>query len=288
VAVGARRIKTIKNVNCIPPSATHHADLILYIWCNQKPVQIVKPLKIIVMKKIYVATLAIISVASISMLSSCRLGCVKGSGRQVTESHKVNDFTAIKISGGFKVNLKQDSSKTVTITADDNLMKYIRSESDGDELKIYTRKNFCSSGEIVINIGVKNLEKIEGSGAVDFTSDGKLNTKDLDIRLSGAGKVDLDLTAANVTTSGSGSTEIDLKGQATSHKVEMTGNGDMHAFDFVVGSYDIHTTGASDCEINVLNSLNVNTTGASDIKYKGNPASVNSTKTGASTLTKVN
>ena len=240
------------------------------------------------MKKIYLSSLIIISIASVSILSSCRFGCVKGSGHQVTESHKVDDFTAIKISGGFKVNLKQDSSKTVTITADDNLLKYIRSESDGNVLKIYTKKNFCGSGEIIINIGVKNLERIDGSGAVDFHSDGKLNTKDLAIKLAGAGKVDLDLTAANVTTDGSGSTEIDLKGQATSNRVDLTGNGDMHAFDFVVGTYDIHTTGASDCEINVLNSLNVNTTGASDIKYKGNPTSVNSSKTGASTVTKVN
>jgi hypothetical protein len=37
-----------------------------------------------------------------------------------------------------------------------------------------------------------------------------------------------------------------------------------------------------------LHDLNVNTTGASDIQYKGNPANVNSHKTGASTLTKIN
>ena len=42
----------------------------------------------------------------------------------------MSDFKQIDISGGFKVNLKQDSSMTVSITADDNLMKYIRTEID--------------------------------------------------------------------------------------------------------------------------------------------------------------
>ena len=198
------------------------------------------------------------------------------------------DFKQIDISGGFKVNLKQDSSLNVSITADDNLMKYIRTSDDDGRLHIYTKRNLCGSGELVINIGVKNLEKIKSSGAIDVTSDGKIVTKDLSFELNGASKINMDLDAANVTTEGSGSVEINLKGQATSHKVQLAGSGKIYALDFVVGSYDIETTGASHCEINVLHDLNVNTTGASDIQYRGNPANVNSHKTGASTLTKIN
>jgi len=55
----------------------------------------------------------------------------------------------------------------------------------------------------------------------------------------------------------------------------------------VVGDYDISTSGAGNCEINVLHSLNVSSSGASEVKYKGNPSSVNNDKSGASTLQKV-
>lgn len=241
------------------------------------------------MKKTYLSAILFIAAISISTLSSCRFGCIKGSGKQVTEDRKISgNFSRVDISGGFKVNLKQDSSQAVSITADDNLMKYIRSNIDGDELHIYSKKNFCGSGEIVINIGVRELEALKGSGAVEFDSDGKLNVKDLNIKLNGASKVNLDLNAANVSTEGSGASEINMKGQATSHRIELTGSGKVHALDFVVGKYDIHTTGASHCEINVLDDLEVNTTGASEIQYRGNPATVNSHKTGASTLTKIN
>jgi len=240
------------------------------------------------MKKIYSNAILIIAAASLSVLSSCRFGCVKGSGHQITEQHKMGDFTRLDVSGSFRIVLKQDSSLNVSITADDNLMKYIHTSGEGDKLRIYSKKNLCGSGEMVINIGVKNLELIKISGGNNLTTDGKLNTKDLHLELNGASKLDMDLNAANVFTEGSGSTDMNLRGQATSHKIEFAGSGKVNALDFVVGSYDIETTGASDCNINVLKDLNVNTTGAADIKYRGNPTSVNTSKTGAATVTKIN
>lgn len=240
------------------------------------------------MKTTYLIPIAFVAAAAVAVLPSCKYRCIKGSGHQVTENHKTGNFTDLKVSGGFKVNLKQDSSQTVNITADDNLMKYVHIESDGNELRVYCKKNVCGSGEMILNVGVRKLDRLEGSGAVDFVSDGKINTGDLSIHLAGASKVDMDLTAANLVTEGAGSSEINLKGQATSHRLDLTGAGKVHAFDFVVGKYDIHSTGAADCEINVLNDLNVNSTGASDVKYKGNPSNVNSSKLGAGSVTHVN
>ncbi|MBV8389940.1 MAG: DUF2807 domain-containing protein [Mucilaginibacter sp.] len=240
------------------------------------------------MKKLYINAILFIAAISLSVLSSCRFGCVKGSGHQVTKSDRVTDFTRLDISGSFKVNLKQDSSLNVSITADDNLMKYIHASLDGDRLRIYSKKNLCGSGEMIINIGVKNLTEIKAAGGINLVTDGKLTTKDLKFELNGASKVDMDLNADNVITEGHGSTDMNLRGQAASHKIEFAGSGKINALDFVVGSYDIETTGASDCNINVLNELNVNTTGAADIKYKGNPSKVNTSKMGAATVTKIN
>ena len=240
------------------------------------------------MKKLYSNAILLIAVVSLAALSSCRFGCIKGSGHHITQKYKVGDFSRISIKGGFKVNLKQDSSLDVSITADDNLMKYIHTNLDGDKLSIYSKKNLCGSGEMVINIGVKKLESLESSGAINLSNEGTLTTKDIAFNLNGASKVNLNLNAANVVTEGSGSADITLKGQASSHKIELAGSGKIYAYDFVVGSYDIETTGASHCEINVLHDLNVNTTGAAEIQYKGNPSNVNSSKTGAATVTKVN
>jgi hypothetical protein len=242
-----------------------------------------------IMKKAYLTALTVFAGISLLLLSSCRLNCVKGSGKEGSESRKVTDFTKLDISGNYKVILKQDSSLGIAITADDNLLKYIKTEVNGDKLKISTdNKNICSNGDVVITIGVHNIEAIHASGAIDIKSDGKIVAKNFDFDLSGATKINMDLDAADVSTDGSGVTEVTLRGQASSHHVDLSGGGKIHAFDFIVGNYDIETSGASDCDINVLHELSVNSSGASDIKYKGNPTTINNKKAGISAITKVN
>jgi hypothetical protein len=239
------------------------------------------------MKKIHFYLLLIIAGISFGVLSSCRFNCVKGSGKQISETRKTEEFRRIDVSGGFKVNLKQDSSNSLTINADDNLLKYIKTSVEGGRLRIYTKRNLCNSGQITVNVGFRTLDELKGSGAIEFVSDGKVNTQDLHIELSGACKVNMELNADNVRTEGSGATEIMLKGQASSHNIELSGTGKVNALDFVVGSYNIHTSGASHCQINVLKELNVHTSGASEIQYRGNPSSVNNDKSGASSITKI-
>ncbi|HTH82188.1 MAG TPA: head GIN domain-containing protein [Mucilaginibacter sp.] len=240
------------------------------------------------MKKIYLALIITVAGISVLLLNSCKMGCVKGSGKQTSETRKVNEFTRIDISGAFKINLKQDSSSAVTITGDDNLLQYIKTDVDDHKLRIKQDKNICSTGTITVNIGVHHLDLIKASGAVEVFSDGKIVTQDLHLNLSGITKINMDLDAANVNTEASGATELMLKGQASSHNVDLSGGGKIQAFDFIVGNYNISTSGASDCEINVLHDLTVNSSGAASIKYKGNPASIHNDKSGVSTITKVN
>jgi hypothetical protein len=239
------------------------------------------------MRKIHLALMAVFAGLALGSLSSCKFNCVHGSGNQKTESRKVGDFKRIDISGGFKVVLKQDSSMSLKITADDNLLKYIRTYTDGDRLRIYSKRNMCNTGEMIINIGVRNLEEVKASGAVDLEGDGKFATQDLFFKLSGATKVTMDLNAANVKAEGSGATELNLKGQATSLNADLSGSGKIYGLDFVVGNCDIETSGVGHCEVNVLHQLNIHSSGASEVKYRGNP-SITNDKSGASSVEKVN
>lgn len=222
------------------------------------------------------------------MLSSCDSRCINGSGEQVTETRKVNDFSKIEISGGYIIKLVQDSSMSLTVTADDNIQQYVKTEVNGDKLHI-SNKNICTnSGEVIVIVGVRNLEELKASGAVDVSSNGKITTGDLSISLSGSTKVALDINAARLSTHASGSSEINLKGQASEHDLELSGSSNVNAFDLVTGVYNISTSGSSDCSINVLQELNVHSSGSSSIKYRGNPSSVNNDKSGSSSVEKVN
>jgi hypothetical protein len=239
------------------------------------------------MKKFSLNIAVLIAMVSVSIFSSCRFRCVHGSGNITTENRKANEFNKLDISGEFRVHLKQDSSFTISITGDDNLLKYVSTSVEGNQLIIKSKKNFCTDDSIVVNVGIRYLKEIGASGAVTVSSNGKINTGDIKFNLSGATKVNLDLNAAGVVTEGSGMSELNLTGQAASHRVESSGVSKINAFDFVVGDYVINTSGVSHCRINVLKTLNIHSSGAADIEYKGSPSTVNNDKSGASTVKKV-
>lgn len=229
-----------------------------------------------------------LSIAALLLNSCSGLDCVSGSGNQVTQERNIGDFSRIETSGSFKIILKQDTSSNIRIVADDNIQKEIQTSIKGDRLVIDMDGNICDSGPVTIYLSSKNFEGIESSGAVEIMSEGKLNVNDFDLDLRGSSKVMLDMNAANLRTSSSGASEIILKGQAGSHDLDLSGSSSVEALDFVVGKYQINTTGSSNSRINVLNELDISSSGSSDVEYRGNPAHIKNDESGASSLRKIN
>lgn len=224
-----------------------------------------------------------------ALLSSCsNVGCINGSGKQISEVRNVGPFTKIETSGSIKVVLRQDSLSSIRILADDNIQREIDTRVKGNTLVIDMEGNICDGGPVTIYISSKNYEGIEASGAVEIVSDGKLNVNDFDLDLSGSSRVSLDINAANLRTSSTGASEIKLAGQAGSHNLDLSGSSSVEALDFVVGKYHIESSGSSKSRINVLNELDIRSSGSSDIQYRGNPSNVTNDDSGASSVKKIN
>ncbi len=225
--------------------------------------------------------------ASFAFAACGGMDCVSGSGKQITKIRQVEPFTFVETSGSIKLILKQGEQE-VKIVADDNIMEELRTRVSGNTLVIDMDGNFCDSGPITVYLTAKSFEGVEASGAVDIESEGLLRVKDFEMDLSGSSKVNLNINAANVRTESSGASEIFLKGQASSHEVNLSGSSSVDALDFVVGKYSIESSGASDSKINVLNELRVRSSGASDVKYRGNPSKISNDDSGASSVSKIN
>jgi hypothetical protein len=219
------------------------------------------------------------------LLNSCNVNCISGSGRQVTEDRSLVAFTKVEFGGTIKLKIRQDSLPFMRITADDNIQKLIKTQINGEVLKIEMDGDFCNTGEIIIELGSKQWKGIKASGDTKIMTENQINTNEFDLDLSGSSEVDLDLMTAIFRAESSGSSKINLKGQARKSDINLSGASEINAFDFVVGDYDIKSSGASKCAINVLNSLKINSSGASEVLYKGYPKEIVNDKSGSSTLT---
>jgi Putative auto-transporter adhesin, head GIN domain len=236
------------------------------------------------MKKYFQIICFLALIPCVSVLNSCNSNCIKGSGTPITEDRNVGTFSKVEFGGSIKLKIKQDSTNWMKITADDNIIKQIKTRVSGDVLKIEMDGNFCNSGEVVVELSSKVWSGIKASGATQIISENQINSDDFELDLSGSSQVDLNLVAAKFKMETSGSSEIKLKGQARQSDVNVSGASEINAFDFVVSDFNIETSGSSKCAINVLNSLNVNSSGSSEILYKGLPKNINNKKSGSSEL----
>lgn len=221
-------------------------------------------------KSIGIAAILLLFITSIS--SGCMLiDGVEGNGRVVTEERNVSDFNGIDISNAFEVILKQGSSESLTIEADDNLLELIVTEVRGGVLKIYSEKNIRHPKSLKIFLTFKEIDYIDISGAVELTSDGKLIFDEIEIDGSGASEIDLELEAEKLEIDFSGASEIDLKGKVTDVEISVSGASEISAYDLETDFMDIDISGAAEARVFANKELNVEASGAASVRYKGNP-----------------
>jgi hypothetical protein len=86
-----------------------------------------------------------ISVFSLIILSSCHYfhgEHVDGNGTIKKESRAVGIFNGIEAGGAIDVYIRQDSSRTVNIETDENLLPYVEIRNDGDVLSIFPKDGY--------------------------------------------------------------------------------------------------------------------------------------------------
>ncbi len=223
------------------------------------------------------------------LLAGCSTECIQDSGKHVVKDAVVKNFDQIKITGAIKLVMTQDSSYSVKIEADSNIINMVRTDVSSGELRVKLEDGmYCGSDSVVVRAGIGELKKLNTVGSVKVVGEGRIYATDVDLKLEGTSDVTLDLSASKLTTKIDGIGKLALTGQAGVHNLTTKGTASVHAFDFVAGIYDITIDGMGKANINVLNDLKIKTSGTSEVYYKGNPKNVDEKKSGATKLEKVN
>jgi putative autotransporter adhesin-like protein len=138
---------------------------------------------------------------------ACVFNSVSGSGTIITEPRTVSGFSNVSLTGSGQVILEQTGMESLTVTTDDNLLPYIKSEVRGNTLELGFKDSMTNvrpTHDIVFKLTVKKLDglNISGSGKADAKG---LGPDQLRIGISGSGDVSADGTAGDLDLSISGS-----------------------------------------------------------------------------------
>lgn len=223
------------------------------------------------------------------LLSGCNVIGEQGNGKVVKQDRKVSSFTAVDVSGAFEIVLTQGETETVTVEADENLLPLIRTIVEGNELRIDTKDRPIHHVTVMkVYVTIKDLKKIDISGAVDIKTTNQMKLNELNMDASGASKSRLDIAVQKLTLDCSGASKMHFTGMAVDVRMDLSGASNIFAFDFPAETYSIDLSGAGKAQINVTKSLYVEVSGAGDVAYKGNPSQVDQNVSGAGSIRKEN
>lgn len=207
---------------------------------------------------------------------------ISGNGVVIKENRDIRPFTHLEISSAFKVFLKQGSTPSLTVEADENLMERIETRSSGNELKISCR-DINNPTKLVLYLTVVDLKMMEISGAVSVIGESQFQFDNIKFDFSGASKLDLDIIANIMNLDVSGASKLIIGGSCNKLNLDASGASKVSALKFAAKEVVADVSGASFVEVAVKNSLNADVSGAAKLQYNGNP-SVRQSISGAAKL----
>ena len=213
---------------------------------------------------------------------------VRGSGHIITENRTASGFNSIDVSGAIDVYVKQDSTTSVKVEADDNILQYIEVHTEGSTLEIYTEANIRLRPSNKIKVWVSNpsYKEFTVSGASSIRSENEITSTDvLHLSLSGASEGRLEFNAPKVSVDLSGASNAGIKGKTKDFEGEVSGASEIRCFDLLTENANVDASGASHIEVYASVKIEGQASGASSVNYKGN-AQVNVEKSGASSVNK--
>jgi hypothetical protein len=241
------------------------------------------------MKRNFLFTFSgILILFSCNYIGGKRIG---GNGNIVTQNRTTGKFNSVDVSGAINVYLKRDSAQqAIKVETDENLQEYLDIHESNGVLYISPRDNYNldpSNNKIKVFVAAPYFRAISVSGASNIYSENMLTSSEtVDIDLSGASEVKIDMKAPRINAEISGASSVILSGETKDFNVEGSGASDIKCFDLLTENTTLDISGAFSAEVYASVKLDVQASGASGIKYKGN-AAVNQDVSGASSVKKV-
>ena len=207
----------------------------------------------------------------------------RGNGTIVTDTRPIENFTQLKVSGAFKVQITTENTAVIKITTDENLLPYIVTKVNAaGELSIRRKKGVIlkpSKGRsISIEIPHQALSMIALSGSGSISSRKDIETSASNIHLSGSGFIDLSLMNTSTEVNNAGSGSVRLSGSTQKLEVAQSGSGAVILNQLAAENAHAHLAGSGEIRLWATNVLDAAVSGSGRIRYKVTPTAKIKTK----------
>ena len=204
---------------------------------------------------------------------------------QVTKKTlELPEFKSIYVNSNYTVLLKQTNKQEVIVEAltdiysltdihveNGVLMINVERKPDNTNKSIWAKiDDIKLNPTMKVTVSMKNINELMVNGGGKIVAENSLATNYINIAVSGSGSMDLDLKGDVIKAEVSGSGKMTLRGYANSLDAVVSGSGALNGFNCALETAKAKVTGSGLCELNVTNNLDGLVLGSGNIKHKGN------------------
>ena len=220
--------------------------------------------------------IACLIIGFVVTLFSCKFGGrkINGNGKIATEKRAASSLSKVKVAGG--VNVVIDNGLAgVRVEADENLIPYIVTETDGDWFKIRIKDDVnlqaVKTPTVYISTPAINSIKVAGNG--EILANGKFSSMEqMYFDIAGSGSITIEVNAPGVETEISGSGSLHISGETRNAKVDIAGSGNYDGISLKAENANVSISGSGEAIVFAETTLKASIAGSGNIKYKGNAA----------------
>lgn len=191
------------------------------------------------------------------------------------ETRNLTGFTKVSfgVPGNLYISIGQDFK--VVLEGDKDFLDEIETEVSGGRLVIKKENwNRNYNKKVIVNITMPSVDglSVSGSGQAEITD--AVKTGDLDLGVSGSGKLIVnEIIADNLECGISGSGDVIIKGTGSIDEAEISisGSGSYSGEELRLNSAEIRISGSGSCYCNVAETLEAHVSGSGSVTYTGNP-----------------
>ena len=212
---------------------------------------------------------------------------ISGNGNVIEEDRNITDFSGVHVSSGIDVFLSEGNEFKVTVEADENLMDVILTELNGDMLVVKTdRVNIRRAKSKKVHVTLPELTELKISSAGDCEGQTPFTCDDLQIGISSAGDLTLEVEANTIDLGISSSGDARIAGSTDYLNASLSSAGDLSAFDLIAKKVEVDVSSAGDAQVHATEEISMSASSAGSVYYRGDAKVTHSRSSSAGNIVK--
>lgn len=206
--------------------------------------------------------------------SAFAAGTLEGSGRAASEERTVSGFTALAVTIPAQVELVQGEAEGATVTADDNVVRAVRTVVRAGALHVDFPPGLVVHPRTPIRLVVRarTIDSISLAGAARIEA-ARLASDRLSVDLSGTAQAVLpELAAQRLSLHTSGHCHAMAAGSVEALELRMSGSGEVNAARLEAARASVRISGSAQVALWVHEALDASVAGSGSVHYFGDPA----------------